>query len=425
MAEPTLQSFGDQTRSAFERLETPIWVFDIANERMVWANPPAVALWRAPSLESLLERNFAADMSHETRTRLAGYLERFRRGERVTEDWTFVPEGRAQTVRCVCSGVSVDGDAMMLVEGTVHEGHVFLDALMEHLDVPVLVFNRDGVVNRSNPAAAELAGAAEPALKGSPASALPFGIAWPPPESATLEATVTREGETQRVLWSYFEAAQLNAGDSWVVVIGTDVTARRELEDELATAARLAAIGRLADRFAHEINQPLAYLIPNLEDLLARDAKPETVELLRECLGAALRISGSIEGLIRLARQSDDPHGSFLVSEALSEIRQFGAAETGPVSSELTGRGGRAHFIHALLATVAHHAAAGCRSRIELRDHESDWFVVSVAPDKRVPRAETSADLTIAMRLTVRAGGRLFVDRATQRASLTWPKATQ
>ncbi|NJN46271.1 MAG: hypothetical protein HC808_07105, partial [Candidatus Competibacteraceae bacterium] len=53
-----------------DAISTPLWIFDIDRKAMWWANAAAVELWDAPSLESLLERDFASDMSRGTEIRL-------------------------------------------------------------------------------------------------------------------------------------------------------------------------------------------------------------------------------------------------------------------------------------------------------------------------------------------------------------------
>jgi signal transduction histidine kinase/ActR/RegA family two-component response regulator len=95
----------------------------------------------------------------------------------------------------------------------------------------------------------------------------------------------------------------------------TDVTERRLLGDRLAAAERLAAAGTLAAGVAHEINNPLAWVIANLtyvEEGLARlqdereAAPPAGLQELRAALadaaGGAVRIREVVERLRQFIR---------------------------------------------------------------------------------------------------------------------------
>ena len=77
--------FSRDDLAPFNLLVSPIWVFDIERKGMWWANEAAVDLWSANSLESLLARDFASDMSESTEKKLHGYLDRFRKGESFPE----------------------------------------------------------------------------------------------------------------------------------------------------------------------------------------------------------------------------------------------------------------------------------------------------------------------------------------------------
>jgi hypothetical protein len=71
---------------AYELLGSPIWVFDIENKAMWWANEAACYLWSATDCESLIQRDFASDMSLASERSLNNWLEKFALGEsnRVT-----------------------------------------------------------------------------------------------------------------------------------------------------------------------------------------------------------------------------------------------------------------------------------------------------------------------------------------------------
>jgi len=102
--------------AVFERLETPIWIYDLQALRMVWANASALNLWNLPTLADLLSQDFS-DLSEAIRIRLQHYLDCFERGETVQETWTVAPQGRALSFQCACSGFPLtDGRTAMLVE---------------------------------------------------------------------------------------------------------------------------------------------------------------------------------------------------------------------------------------------------------------------------------------------------------------------
>ena len=77
--------YSRQDLHPFNLLERPVWVFDIENRAMWWANTAAVQLWNADSLEEVLQRDFASDMSQATQRRIDSYLDRFKKGESFSE----------------------------------------------------------------------------------------------------------------------------------------------------------------------------------------------------------------------------------------------------------------------------------------------------------------------------------------------------
>jgi hypothetical protein len=70
---------------ALNVLKNPVWVFDAQLKSMYWGNTAALGVWSAESLEELINRDFASDMSDATESRLQDYLIRFQRGEQISE----------------------------------------------------------------------------------------------------------------------------------------------------------------------------------------------------------------------------------------------------------------------------------------------------------------------------------------------------
>ena len=95
-------------------------------------------------------------------------------------------------------------------------------------------------------------------------------------------------------------------GEPAVLTIARDVSARKALEAQLVQADRLAAIGTMAAGVAHEINNPLGYVMLNL-DWIARKlpesaGDPESMQALIELLHEARRGAERVASIVRELR---------------------------------------------------------------------------------------------------------------------------
>jgi len=145
-------------RAVVERLDTPVWLFDIDRARVVWANPSGLRLWRAESLEDLVARDMSADMSASVRARLGQYRADFERTDaRFSEVWTLYPGGVPTTLRVIFSGHRLDDGRMgMLCEALAElndtpERLRSAEALL-HTPVMITLYDPRGRVLYRNPA---------------------------------------------------------------------------------------------------------------------------------------------------------------------------------------------------------------------------------------------------------------------------------
>ncbi|CAD5935894.1 Phytochrome-like protein cph2 [Planktothrix agardhii] len=145
-------------------LQTPIWIFDIENLQMWWANQAALHIWNAPNREELIKRNFK-DISEATRIRLNAYLQQFKHKKNITETWTFYPQGQPISVRCTCSGIPIEtGRIAMLVEGITEVANqsspetLRAIEILNHTTVMISLYTLDGVPLMQNPSALECYG---------------------------------------------------------------------------------------------------------------------------------------------------------------------------------------------------------------------------------------------------------------------------
>ncbi len=145
--------------AVLERLHYPIWIFDIQKIEMWWANHAALQLWNASNIHCLRHR-YWDDGYSSTQARLQNYLAQFKQGKTVVEHWTLYPQGQPVSLRCLCSGISIDRDHMvMLVEGTP-DSRAKMDAYtlrsteaLLHTTVMISLYQLQGECLIQNPAA--------------------------------------------------------------------------------------------------------------------------------------------------------------------------------------------------------------------------------------------------------------------------------
>jgi signal transduction histidine kinase len=107
----------------------------------------------------------------------------------------------------------------------------------------------------------------------------------------------------------------------------------RAVDLQLARGEQLAAIGTLAAGVAHEINNPLAYVNANLNQLAAlwRDEQDpaEVQELLGECREGLARVSAIAGDLLRMARDGASEQNAFDLSEVVRSVVPLVEREAG------------------------------------------------------------------------------------------------
>ena len=151
----------------FDVLDAPVFVFDIKNERMFYANPEAIKnVWGAENLNDLLARDYSSDMTDATRQRLKDRLKRFERGEKIDEQWTLYPKKVAKTIYIKGKGIHIkqeNGESICMdfceasyfpepskgvdaEHSSVESTSVRAVEALRHLPVSVAQFNLDGSI---------------------------------------------------------------------------------------------------------------------------------------------------------------------------------------------------------------------------------------------------------------------------------------
>ena len=127
-----------------------------------------------------------------------------------------------------------------------------------------------------------------------------------------------------------------------VVALSRDVTEQKQLQAQLAQSDRLASMGLLAAGVAHEINNPLTYMMLNLERIvtelpdlggvLARLRGELTAALGEDAAAAMLERAGvevaTQQARILEARAREAADGARRVAKIASDLKVFARADT-------------------------------------------------------------------------------------------------
>jgi PAS domain S-box-containing protein len=218
-------------------------------------------------------------------------------------------------------------------------------ALIEHSPEAIFL-HRAGTLLFANRAAATLLGHASPeSLRGLPVTELVL-----PDEEAALLATSQAGGPPREVRFRHPERRQvvgevltvslLFEGQSTVACITRDVTERRQVQERILATERMVSLGTLAAGVAHEINNPLAYLLSNLRFVetevrglaervpeLSAEEGLEIQQALREAIDGGNRVRDIVRDLKTFSRGGDDLRGPVDIHTVLDSCANMARSE--------------------------------------------------------------------------------------------------
>ncbi len=148
-----------------------------------------------------------------------------------------------------------------------------------------------------------------------------------------VERHLTSLTGVQRVVELQTITVDLDGSPAQVTIV-RDLTEQRRMEAQVAQADRMAALGRVAAGVAHELNNPLSFVLGNLE--VAREALPE---MLREYMVLHGKVQQDPElapRMLRLSEQLRDLHavvrdaseGADRVRAIMRDLKSFSRPDT-------------------------------------------------------------------------------------------------
>jgi signal transduction histidine kinase len=193
-------------------------------------------------------------------------------------------------------GLSADPEWARSVGLPYHRVEGDLDAVLSrvvHPDDRPSVAERMGV----------LASGAAPSIEIEFRTRLPVGERW-----IRFRAGVSERGP--------------EGGARKLIGVLSDVTDQRALQAQLERSERMASLGTLAAGVAHEINNPLTYVVANLEELeTACAGRPELLEPVRQAREGVERVREVVRGLRSFSRGGSTRGPVDVAAELASALR--------------------------------------------------------------------------------------------------------
>ncbi len=283
----------------------------------------------------------------------------------------------------------------------------YLEKLLEHANIPVLVVGRDRSIrvvssafvgitglDRTELIAKDVLRLAGPSERVRVLAA--FVSALRGREVAPFELRLPKAGGgTARLQFTLAPILDSEGRVAGVIAIGRDRTEVRELEGQVIHAEKLATLGQLAAGIVHEINNPLTSISVYGEYLLGKlkrgGAEQADVKRVERILRSSDRIMSFTRNLLTYARPSKEEAEPLVLNQVLREavgfcehiIREAGVsveltyAEDLPKVSAVPGQ---LHQVFVNLITNACNAAPkeGGRARVSTRLQGHDRVIVEI-----------------------------------------------
>ena len=194
-----------------------------------------------------------------------------------------------------------------------------LEHVLDHAPLILFAFDRKGVVTLSEGRGLSALGFAPKELIGRSVFEL---YANDPVSLANADRALTGEEFTVEstlgpdvALETTFTPVKNEEGEVvGVIGVSIEITERIKMQSRLLKAERLASMGTLSASVAHEINNPLSYVLGNLDLALTELSDPATVvpkarevlEWVKLARDGAGRVARIVRGLKAFARQDDE-----------------------------------------------------------------------------------------------------------------------
>jgi len=136
------------------------------------------------------------------------------------------------------------------------------------------------------------------------------------------EEIVNRAGEKRFVETKKMAVFDSQGRPEFLLCLSEDISARRDLEQQLRQSQRLDAIGRLTGGMAHDFNNLLGVITANLDFLMERlEGDEEATIFAQDALDGALRGHELVKRMLAFGRQQPLQPVTFSLNEVVSGMK--------------------------------------------------------------------------------------------------------
>jgi PAS domain S-box-containing protein len=210
----------------------------------------------------------------------------------------------------------------------------FSNAVIETAGALIVVLDKSGRIVRFNKACEQTTGYSAEEVKGRGI----WELLIPPDEredvrrvfrelrqSASFSAYenhwMTRDGGQRLISWTNTRLLDDDGQVRWVIATGLDVTEQRQLEAQLARAAKLEAVGQLAGGIAHDFNNLLTAILGYVDlNVASLQEGTQLHEDLMQVRDAAKRASELTRQLLTFSRQQPGEQKLIDLNSTVEEI---------------------------------------------------------------------------------------------------------
>jgi len=206
--------------------------------------------------------------------------------------------------------------------------------VIESMSSGLLITDTTGMIVSINQTGEEILGRSQKDLEGTPIAEV--GIFGPEEwerlrrrsgEAPMRDELRYRRDDGEEIVVGYSLSRFLDKEKSWrgYLLIFQDLTDWRELEEKVRQQDRLAAIGEMASKIAHEVGNPLASISGSVQMLAGRESDPQGQKLLEIILKESRRLDRTVKSFLEFAvlpeRQPTEVDVAALLAEGVELLR--------------------------------------------------------------------------------------------------------